>query len=243
MSIDSTPRRVLRLRRMASTSGSSSGWPTTAGVSAWPRSVTAPISQFPTCPVTRRKPRPFFRTPASTVAIRIERRDLRDEGFAPEPPDVDHRLAVFEEEAARQAPRLPLRNAEREAEVLADALERLAHERHREAVAEKRDAVEDRQRQPARTVVESPVHDAVRQPVGDPFPAAARRVLGGRRRAGFRRLPLPHRSDYIEARPLRCESAADTKRGGFRRLCFPRGSREPYATLRTAMCFGTPAPI
>ena len=177
MSIDSTPRRVLRLRRMASTSGSSSGWPTTAGVSAWPRSVTAPISQFPTCPVTRRKPRPFFRTPASTVPSALERRDLRDERFAPEAPDVDDRPAVFEKEATREPPRLPLRNAEREAEVLPDALERLAHEGDREAVAEERDAVEDRQRQPAGAVVEAPVHDAVRQPVGDPFPAAARRVL------------------------------------------------------------------
>ena len=177
MSIDSTPRRVLRLRRMASTSGSSSGWPTTAGVSAWPRSVTAPISQFPTCPVTRRKPRPFFRTLASTArsasndVIFGTKASLRSRQTS----ITDRPYSKKRRRARRRAS--TLRNAERETEVLADALERLAHERHREAVADERDAVQDRQRQPARAVVKSPVHDAVRQPVRDPFPAAARRVL------------------------------------------------------------------
>jgi len=68
MSIDSTPSRWRRSSRISWTVGSSSGWPTTAGVSPWRRSVTAPISQFPTWPVTRRKPRPESRLPARTFA-------------------------------------------------------------------------------------------------------------------------------------------------------------------------------
>ena len=135
--------------------------------------------------------------PGQRRGVRLERRDLRDERVAPQPPDVDHGLAVLEEQATGQTARRGLRNAEREAEVLPDALERFTHESHGESVSDERDAVEDRKGQPTGAVVESAVDDAVRQSVGDPFPPAARCVLAVRRRAGFGRLGLPHRPDYI----------------------------------------------
>ena len=68
MSIESTPRRSRSSRRISWTLGSSSGCPTTAGVRPCRRSVTAPISQLPTWPVTSRKPRPPRRLAARTRA-------------------------------------------------------------------------------------------------------------------------------------------------------------------------------